>query len=167
MTNVPGIHSAMTNVPGIHSEVQFSVNDRDKWAELGLAIQHLYHDQHVNGQNDDKGPMMMNGLPLGIPSRHWKIVYSQTQHLSRAVIYQSQDIIKEIIDEHFFFTDVPPHYKGQMWAVEYFQRIKVLLQNRIFESTDSICTMLRQAMNRPVTRLSEFVTAETSGNLYH
>ena len=51
----------MMNVPGIHSEVQFSVNDRDKWAELGLAIQHLYHDQHVNGQNDDKGLMMMNG----------------------------------------------------------------------------------------------------------
>ena len=42
-----------------------------------------------------------------------------------------------------------------MWAVEYLQRIKVLLQNQIFESRDDICAMLRQTMNRPVTRLSE------------
>ena len=47
-----------------------------------------------------------------------------------------------------------------MWAVEYLQRIKVRLQNQIFESRDIIRAMLRQVMNRPVTRLSELVTAE-------
>ena len=29
------------------------VNNRDQWAELGLAIKYLYHDQHVSVQNDD------------------------------------------------------------------------------------------------------------------
>ena len=66
------------------------------------------------------------------------MVYSQTQYLSRAVISQPQDIFKEIIDEHLLFTDIPPHYKGHMWAVEYLQRIKVRLQNMAFESRDNM-----------------------------
>ena len=41
-------------------------------------------------------------------------------------------MIKEVIDKHILYTDIPPHEKGQMWVVAYLQRIKVLLQNNIF-----------------------------------
>ena len=142
----------LTNVPDIRLETQFSVNNRDQWAELGLAIQHLYHDQHVNGQNYDRGLMMISGLPVDNQSRHWKLICSQAQEFPRAYINPSQDIIKKVIDKHILYTDIPPHEAGQMWVVEYFQRIKVQLQNQIFESRDNICAMLRQAMIMPVTR---------------
>ena len=102
----------------------------------------------------------MSGLPVDNQSRHLKLICSQAQQFSRADIHLSQDIIKNVIDKHLLFTDIPPHYKGQMWVVEYFQRIKVRLQNQIIESRDDICATVRQAMNRLVTRLSELVTAE-------
>ena len=130
------------------------MNNRDQWAELGLAIQYLYHDQHVNGQNDARGSMMMSGLPVDNQSRHWTLICSQAPEFPRAYIYPSQDIIKEIIEKQILYTDIPPHDKGQMWAVEYFQRIKVLLQNQISKSRDDICAMLRRAMIMPATRLT-------------
>ena len=75
--------------------------------ELGPAIQYLFHDQHVNGQNDDRGSMMMmSGLPVDNQSRHWKLICSQAQQFPKADIYPSQDIIKEIIDEHILFTHI-------------------------------------------------------------
>ena len=81
------------------------------------------------------------------------------QKFPRAHIDPSQDIIKKIIDKHILFTDIPPHDKGQMWAVEYLQRIKAQLQNMAFGSRGKICARLRKTMRQPVTMLSELVTA--------
>ena len=81
------------------------------------------------------------------------------QKFPRAHIDPSQDIMKKIIDKHILFTDIPPHDKGPMWAVEYLQRIKAQLQNMAFGSRDYICARLRKAMHQPVTMLSELVTA--------
>ena len=61
----------LTVVSNIHPEAQFSVNNRDQWAELGIAIEYFYHDQHVSAQNDNRVPMMMSGLPVDCQSRHW------------------------------------------------------------------------------------------------
>ena len=80
------------------------------------------------------------------------------QKFPRAHIDPSQDIIKKIIDKHILFTDIP-HDKGQMWAVEYLQRIKAQLQNMAFGSRGNICARLRKAMHKPVTMLLELVTA--------
>ena len=76
------------------------------------------------------------------------------------VIDPSQDIIMKVMDKHILGTDIPPHKKGQMWAVERLQRIKVQLQNQIFRSRNIICATLKKAITTPVTRLSELVTAE-------
>ena len=102
---------------------------------------------------------MMRGLLVDCQSRHWKLICSQMQKFPRAHIDPSQDIIKKIIDKHILFTDIPPHDKGQMWAVEYLQRIKAQLQNMAFGSRGNICSRLRKTMHQPVTMLSELVTA--------
>ena len=103
--------------------------------------------------------MMMSSLLVDCQSRHWKLICSQMQKFPRAHIDPSQDIIKKIIDKHILFTDIPPHDKGQMWAVEYLQRIKAQLQNMAFGSRGNICARLRKTMHQPVTMLSELVTA--------
>ena len=150
----------LTGVSDIHSEAQFSVNNRDQWAELGIATEYFYHDQYPNGQNDNKAPMMMSGLPIDYQSRHWGLIYSQMQTFPKALIDQAQDIIMMVMDKYILGADIPPHIKGQMWAVERLQRIKVQLQNQIFRSRNIICAMLKKAMDAPVTSLSETVTAE-------
>ena len=105
---------------------------------------------------------MMSGLPIDIRSRHGKLICAQMQEFPKALIDQSQDIIMEIIDRHLLFSDVPPHPKGQMWAVEIYQRIKVQLQNMVFGSRDYICEWLRKFMSLAVTTLSELVAAEAA-----
>ena len=112
------------------------MNNRDQWAELGVAKKYLYHEQHVEGLDVDRAPMMMRGLLIDCQSRHWKLICSQMQKFPRAHIDPSEDIIKKIMDKHILFTDIPPHDKGQMWAVEYLQRIKAQLQNMAFRSRD-------------------------------
>ncbi len=71
----------------------------------------------------------MRGLLIGPRSRHQKLICAQMQELAKALVDHSQDIIKEIIDRHLLFSDIPQHPKGQMWAFELYQRIKVQLQN--------------------------------------
>ena len=81
------------------------------------------------------------------------------QKFPRAHIDPSQDIIKKIIDKHILFTAILPHDKGQMWAVEYLQRIKAQLQNMALGSRGNICARLRKTLHQPVTMLSELATA--------
>ena len=76
----------LTGVSDLHSEPQFSVNNRDQWAELGIATEYFYHDQNNTAQNDIKAPMMMSGLLVDYQSRHWKLIYSQTQTFPEALI---------------------------------------------------------------------------------
>ena len=102
---------------------------------------------------------MMSGLLVDYQSRHWKLIYSQMQTFPKALIDPAQDIIMTVVDKYILGADIPPHIKGQMWAVERLQRIKVQLQNQIFRSRNIICAMLKKAMTAPVTSLSEAVTA--------
>ncbi len=70
---------------------------------------------------------MISCLLIDPLSRHGKLVCEQMQEFPLALIDPSQDIIKEIIDRHLLFSDIPPHPKGLMWVVEIYQRIKVQL----------------------------------------
>jgi hypothetical protein len=58
--------------------------------------------------------MMMSSLLIDPRSRHGKLICSQMLEFPRAVIDLSQDIIKEMIDMHILFSDIPRHPKGQM-----------------------------------------------------
>ena len=80
------------------------MNNRDQWAELGVAKRYLYHEQHVEDLDVDRAPMMMSGLLVDCQSRHWKLICAQMQKFPRAHIDPSQDIIKKIIDKHILFT---------------------------------------------------------------
>ena len=85
------------------------MNNRDQWAELDVAKKYLYHEQHVEGLDVNRAPMMMSGLLVDCQSRHWKLICSQMQKFPRAHIDPSQDIIKKVIEKHILFTDIPPH----------------------------------------------------------
>jgi hypothetical protein len=111
----------------LHSKAQFSMNNRDQWKELGIDPKYLYHEPPFEGPDALMEQMKMSGLPIDIRSRHGKLICTQMQEFPKALIDQSQDIIMEVIDRHLLFSDVPPHPKGQMWAVEINQRIKVQL----------------------------------------
>ena len=91
---------SLTGVFDIHLEAQYSVNNRDQWAELGVAKKYLYHEQHVEDLDVDRAPMMMSGLLVDCQSRYWKLICLQMQKFPRAHIDPSQDIIKKIIDKH-------------------------------------------------------------------
>ena len=65
---------SLTDVFDIHSEAQFSMNNRDQWAELGVAKKYLYHEQHVEDLDVDRAPMMMSSLLVDCQSRHWKLI---------------------------------------------------------------------------------------------
>ena len=73
LSNLSDYYS-LTGAFDIHSEAQFSMNNRDQWAELGAAKKYLYHEQHVEDLDVDRAPMMMSGLLVDCQSRHWKLI---------------------------------------------------------------------------------------------
>ncbi len=119
------------------------MNNGDQWKELGIDAEFFYQEPPFEGQDVLIAPMMMSSLLIDPWSRHGNLICAQMRKFPKALIDPSQDIIKEIIDRHLLFSDIPLHPKGQMWAVELYQRIKVQLRNMVFRSRNDICTWLR------------------------
>ena len=73
LANLSDYHT-LTGVFDIHSEAQFSMNNRDQWAELGVAKKYPYHEQHVEDLDVDRAPIMISGLLVDCQSIHWKLI---------------------------------------------------------------------------------------------
>ncbi len=57
-------------------------------------------------------------------------------HFPPPLIEQAQQIIKDATDAVIHENNLPHSGKGSFWGVEYFQRIKILLQNMMFQNRD-------------------------------
>jgi hypothetical protein len=67
------------------------------------------------------------------------------------LIEHAQQIIKDTIDAVIHENNPPPPGKGSFWGVEYFQQIKILLQNTMFHNRDNIREWLAQAMQKVIS----------------
>jgi hypothetical protein len=75
---------------------------------------------------------------------------------------QAQQIIKDTIDAVIHENNPLPSGKGSFWGVEYFQRIKILLQNMMFQNRDNIREWLAQAMQKVISGPANFQVANVA-----
>jgi hypothetical protein len=79
-----------------------------------------------------------NGVLIDVYSQKWKAYVSDLLAFPPPLIEQAQGIIKDSIDTVIHENNPPPSGKGCFWGVEYFQQIKILLQNMMFQNRDNI-----------------------------
>jgi hypothetical protein len=78
------------------------------------------------------------------------------------LIEQAQQTIKDTFDAVIHENNPPPSGRNFFWGVEYFQRIKGLLQNMMFQNRDNIRVWLAQAMQKVISGPADFQTAKVA-----
>ncbi len=84
--------------------------------------------------------MFMNGVLIDVYSQKWKAYVSDLLAFPLPLIEPAQQIIKDTIDAVIHENNPSQSGKVSFWGVEYFQRIKVLLQNMMFLNRDNCPT---------------------------
>jgi hypothetical protein len=112
--------------------------------------------------------MLMNGVLIDVYSQKWKAHVSDLLGFPSLLIEQAQQTIKDTVDAVIHENNPPPSGRGVFWGVvEYFQRIKVLLQNMTFQNRDNIRVCLAQGMQKVVFGPSEFQAAKVATLLWY
>jgi hypothetical protein len=104
--------------------------------------------------------MFMNGVLIDVYSQKWKAYVSDLLAFPPPLIEHAQQIIKDTIDA--VIHNPPQSGKGSFWGVEYFQRIKILLQNMMFQNRDNIREWLAQAMQKVISGPADFQAAKVA-----
>jgi hypothetical protein len=79
-----------------------------------------------------------------------------------ALIEQSQQILKDTIDAVIHENNPPQSGRRSFWGVEYFQLIKILLQNMMIQNKDNIRDWLAQAMQKVISGPADFQAAKVA-----
>ncbi len=104
----------------------------------------------------------MNGVLIDVYSQKWKACISDLLAFPLPLIEPAQQIIQDTIDAVIHENNPPQSGKRSFWGVEYFQRIKVLLQNMMFLNRDYIREWLAQAMQKVISGPADFQTAKVA-----
>ena len=74
----------------------------------------------------------MNGSLVDMYTSQKQKYIIELQRFSPSDIELAQQTVKEIIDRYIVENKSPEDNQTSMWAVAYYQRLKIILQNRAF-----------------------------------
>jgi hypothetical protein len=112
--------------------------DMAHWKACGILTKYLPTFCRIAYTLPDDAEMFMNGVLIDVYSQKWKAYLKVLLAFPQSLIEPAQQIIKDTIDALIHENNPPPSAKRAFWGVEYFQRIKVLLQNMMFLNRDNI-----------------------------
>ncbi len=132
------------------------------WEDYGILPEYLPTSSRFSYTLPDVDEMFMNGVLIDVHSQKWKAYVSDLLAFPLPLIEPAQQIIKDTIDAVIHQNNPPQSGKGSFWGVEYFQRIKILLQNMMFLNRDNIREWLAQAMQKVISGPADFQAAKVA-----
>ena len=120
-------------------------NDRTQWELRSICRDCLPDVLQDSGHNNER-PMTMGGLLLNPNSEEWYQYYQEILYFPASLIEQAQQVVVETLDKYIHHHDSPSAPKGPFWGIEYFQLLKIMLQNAAFKSRRGIDQWLAKVM---------------------
>jgi hypothetical protein len=132
------------------------------WKACGILTQFLPTFSRFAYTLPDDAEMFMCGVLIDAHSQRWKAYLRDLLAFPQQLIELAQQTIKDTVDAIIQENNPPPSAKRAFWGVEYFQRIKVLLQNMMFLNRDNIREWLTTAMQKVISGPADFQAAKVA-----